>query len=56
MTEHLKELIAAAKEIQAELKEFYDPEARCDHSVGICFCDYWRKRECFDEALRKIQS
>lgn len=48
---NVQALVAAAEEIRAELKEFYDGEATCDHSVGICYCGYWCRREQLDAAL-----
>lgn len=47
----LEAAIAAREELVKILKE----DGGCDHSVGICWCDYIRKVEALDDAIAKAE-
>lgn len=52
------ELILKALKAMDEILIEYDmdKEAVCDHSVGICWCDYLEKRETIKEAIKLLEA
>ena len=44
-------LLKAAKEMRDEMAQILKEDGGCDHSVGICWCDYIRKLEAVDGAI-----
>ncbi len=53
-TKNLSDLLDALKFMDEILIAYdIDKEAVCDHSVGLCWCEYLRKRELIKEVLTK---
>ena len=53
-TKTLSDLLDALKFMDEILIAYdIDKEAVCDHSVGICWCEYLRKRELIKEVIAK---